>query len=208
MKSHPCPGDHVRESRAAAGSVLCAGCIGRVERHLRVLPALHQECLHQAWSTTRRSNPTKVSGSRRRDHLDIAVLDARHNILAILESWAVMVAEKLAVTAPARSVPHLARFLARHLAWLTAQPPAADFADEIGSLVAELRRTIDPEPGDLPALVRACVVDDCSGTISAAPRTGSAAGASLTCSLGHSWEMREWLGLRRLMERRHGGVPA
>ncbi|MEX1656964.1 hypothetical protein ABZ960_27945 [Streptomyces pseudovenezuelae] len=179
-----------------------------MERHLRALPGLHQECLHQVSSTARRSNPTKVSGSRKQDHLDISVLDARHNILAILESWAAMVAEKLTVTAPPRSVPHLARFLTRHLKWLTAQPPAIDFADEIECLVAELRQTIDPEPGDLHTLIRKCVVDDCSGTISAAPRTGSASGTSLTCSSGHSWEMCEWLGLRKLMERQRKGVPA
>ncbi|MFE6286032.1 hypothetical protein [Streptomyces sp. NPDC057877] len=208
MKSHPCPRGHTQDSRAAAGSVLCGPCIRRVERSLRALPGLYQECLHQVSPTSaRRTNPTKVSGSRSRDYLDISVLDARHHILTIVESWSGMVVDKLRVTAPPRSVPHLARFLMRHLGWLTAQPPAAEFADEIEGLVVRLRQTIDPEPSDLQTLIRKCVVDNCSGTISVAPGAGVTAGhRSIACSAGHSWEMREWLGLRKLMERQRKGV--
>lgn len=210
MKSHPCPRGHTQDSRAAAGSVLCAPCIRRVGRSLRALPGLHQECLHQVSPTTaRRTNPTKVSGSRKRDYLDISVLDARHNILAILESWSGMVVEKLGTTAPPRTVPHLARFLTLHMEWLAAQPPAVEFADEIEGLVVELRQTIDPEPSDLQTLIRKCVVDNCSGTISVSPKNSASAGnSSITCSSGHSWEMREWLGLRKLMERQRKGVNA
>lgn len=209
MKSHPCPRNHPQESRAAAGSVLCAPCVRRVERHLRALPALHQECLHQASPTSRQTNPTKVSGSRKREHLDISVLDARHNILAILDSWSGMVVEKLGTTAPPRTVPHLARFLMLHLHWLTAQPPAVDFAEEVEGLVAELRRTIDPDPGALHTLIRKCVVEECTGTISLSPAGGAAAGlSSIRCSAGHIWEIREWLGLRELMERQRRSVSA
>ncbi|MFB8776956.1 hypothetical protein [Streptomyces broussonetiae] len=210
MTSHPCPRGHTHDSRAAAGAVLCAPCIRRVERSLRALPGLHQECLHQVSPTNaRRTNPTKVSGSRKRDHLDISVLDARHNILAILESWSGMVVDKLATPAPPRSVPHLARFLTAHLGWLAAQPPAAEFADEVEHLVVELRQMIDPGSGDLQTLIRQCVVDGCAGTISVPAQRGTrAAIASISCSSGHSWEMREWLGLRKLMERQRKGVSA
>ncbi|WP_327740974.1 hypothetical protein OHA87_47870 (plasmid) [Streptomyces sp. NBC_00493] len=222
MNSQSCPRSHPQESVAAAGSVLCAPCVRRAAQHLRVLPALHQECLHQAAPTGRRTNPTKVSGSRRRDHLDIAVLDARHNILTILESWSSLVAEKRGTTTPARSVPSLARFLIRHLEWLAGQPPADDFADEIERLVGELRQTIDPDPHPLHALIRSCVVDGCPGTISALPQrgtgsgggsgpgsgAGSGSGGSIRCSSGHAWNVGEWLGLRTLMERQRKGVSA
>jgi hypothetical protein len=209
MKFHPCPRSHTQESRAATGSALCAPCIRRVERSLRALPGLHQECLHQALPTPRQTNPTKVSGSRKRDHLDISALDTRHNILTILESWSGMVVEKLGTTAPPRTVPHLARFLALHLEWLTAQPPAVDFADEIESLVVELRQTIDPDPSNIRTLIRKCVVDNCSGTISASSSSrGRGASSSITCSSGHSWEIREWLGLRELMEQQRKEVNA
>ncbi|WP_406117804.1 hypothetical protein [Streptomyces sp. NBC_00989] len=189
-----------------------------------MLPALHQECLHQASLTGRRTNPTKVSGSRRRDHLDITVLDARHSIETLLESWSSMVAEKRGITTPPRAVPSLARFLTRHLEWLAGQPPADDFAEEIESLVGELRRTIDPDPHPLNALIRNCVVDGCPGTISALPQhatgtggptgagggndAGSGSGGSIRCSSGHAWDVGEWLGLRTLMERQRKGVSA
>ncbi|MEU5367060.1 hypothetical protein ABZ354_26930 [Streptomyces sp. NPDC005925] len=208
MKSHPCPRKHTQERLAAVGSVLCAPCVKGVQRSLRALPALHQECLHQVSPTGRRTNPTKVSGSRRRDYLDISVLDARHNILAILESWSSMVVEKLRTPAPQRTVPALARFLTLHLDWLAGQPPAVDLADEIEGLVEELRRTIDPEPTALHTLIRQCVVDNCPGTISAPAHMGRAGNSRITCSSGHSWEMCEWLGLRKLMERQRKGVDA
>ncbi|MFD3933121.1 hypothetical protein [Streptomyces sp. NPDC058614] len=199
---HPCPRNHTRESRAVTGSILCAPCISQAERDLRALPVLHQECLHHVSPGRRRTNPTRVSGSRSRDQLNISVLDARYNLLATLESWSEIVVEELAVAAPARSVPQLARFLARHLHWLAAQPPAADFAGEMEGLVAELRGTIDPDPGALHQLVRRCVVDHCGGTISAPPPNSAEPGNhSIGCSAGHFWELREWLALRQLMER-------
>ncbi|MET9735962.1 hypothetical protein ABZZ79_36660 [Streptomyces sp. NPDC006458] len=209
MKVHPCPRSHTQEICAATGSYLCTSCVKEVERNLRALPGLYQECLHRATSTPRRTNPTRVSGSRTRDHLDVSALDARLNILALLESWACMVAEKLDTAAPPRSVPQLAHFLTRHLPWLAAQPPAADFANEVDGLVGELRQVVDPEPAERLTLIRKCVVDDCAGTIAAAPRSGRAAGAgSLRCSSGHSWEMREWLGLGELMKLQREGVSA
>ncbi|MEU9313952.1 hypothetical protein [Streptomyces sp. NPDC048256] len=207
MTAGPCTRSHDEESRAAAGSLLCAACVGQVERSLRALPGLHQESLHHVAPTPRRTNPTKVSGSLRRDRLNISVLDARHNILATLESWSEIVVEQLMVSAPARSVPQLARFLTRHLEWLAAQPPAADFADEIENLVVELRSTIDPDPSGLHALIRKCVVDNCGGTISASLKNiGNSGSRSIECSAGHSWEMTEWLNLRRLMEQQRKGV--
>ncbi|WP_329374961.1 hypothetical protein [Streptomyces sp. NBC_01483] len=212
MKVHPCPRKHDRESRAAigsTGSMLCVPCVRQVERNLRTLPHLHQECLHHVSPTSRRSNPTKVSGSRKLDHLNISVLDVRFNIVATLESWSEIVVEQLQVAAPARSVHSLTQFLTLHLEWLASQPPAADFADEIEDLVAELHNMIDPDPSDLHAIIRKCVVDNCGGMISASPNNdGNAGGRSIECSSGHSWEMHEWLNLRQLMERQRKGVKA
>ncbi|MFI1831432.1 hypothetical protein ACH41E_34050 [Streptomyces sp. NPDC020412] len=68
-------------------------------------------------------NPTEVFGSRWNDFLDISVLDSRHNILAVFESWCGSVLDQLGCVAAQRTVPHLARFLFWHLAWLTGQPP-------------------------------------------------------------------------------------
>ncbi|WP_380278012.1 hypothetical protein [Kitasatospora purpeofusca] len=205
MESHPCPRNHGRAVPAAAGSVLCAPCIGQLERTLRALPELHRECLHHIQSEPRRRNPTKVSGTRRRDRLNLAAIDARNNIVAILESWSHFAAERLGTTTAVRSVPHLARFLGRHLDWLTAQPPAAEFADEIEDLRVELLNAIDPDPdsADRPAPpARDCVVDGCPGTIDASPQHHTGGRTSIGCSSGHSWGIREWLTLGHLMDQR------
>ncbi|WP_228447491.1 hypothetical protein [Streptomyces paludis] len=134
----------------------------------------------------------------------MTALDARHNILTILESWAGLVAEKAGGKAPTRSVPHLVGFLLRHLEWLAEQPPAAEFADEISALRRELLRTIDPEPGESPALTRDCVVAGCTGEITTGTGTGTA--NSIRCSSGHTWDVREWITLRPLIERRGKGA--
>ncbi|MCX5372781.1 hypothetical protein OG613_43015 [Streptomyces sp. NBC_00015] len=209
MTVQPCPRHHAHEGRAAGGSVLCARCAAQAERDLRALPALHQECLHHASPTSRRGNPTKVSGSRTRDHLNISVLDARHRLLTALGSWSQAVAGQHGIAVPGRSVAQLARFLAEHLAWLVAQPRAADFADEVGGLAAELRGMIDPGGGDLRTAIRTCVVDGCSGTISTSLSGGERARAGrLGCSMGHVWDVREWLSLRHLLEQRREGADA
>jgi hypothetical protein len=208
MEFDACPRSHAQEIRAAIGSVLCTPCVRQVERNLRALPGLHQECLHHMSSSTRRiSNPTKVSGSRKRDHLNVSVLDTRYNIVAVLGSWAQIVVEELAVPAPDRSVTQLVRFLTHHLPWVAAQPPADDFADEVDSLRMDLLRVIDPEHSGHRAPAAACVVDGCAGSITASPQmSGSRGKGSISCSSGHSWEMREWLALRQLMNRRREGV--
>lgn len=207
MELRLCPRKHARETRAARGSLLCGTCLRQLEQNLRALPGLHQGSLHDVTSTSWRINPTKVSGSRKQDHLNISVLDARHNILASLDSWAGLIVEELGTTAPARSVPQLASFLLSHLDWLTAQAPAADFADEVESLRAELLRAIDPAPAERTALTIDCVVDHCTGTIDVSPRTARTADRrSIACTAGHSWEMREWLTLRHLMGRQGKGA--
>ncbi|MET8682586.1 hypothetical protein ABZV77_00020 [Streptomyces sp. NPDC004732] len=203
MEIHSCSRDHRPEVRDATESLLCDACVGKLARQLRALPGLHQEGLHHVMATSRRRNPTKVSGSRRRDHLNVSALDTRSNIVAILESWAGYVADELETTVPSRSVPHLVCFLLAHLEWLTAQPPAEDFAAEIQGLHVELLRLIDPDLGERDPLTRRCVVDSCPGTINASPHSSGAAAknSSIRCSSGHSWEIREWLVLRHLMDR-------
>ncbi|WP_372410187.1 hypothetical protein [Streptomyces luteireticuli] len=206
MEFDSCPRNHAEAVRSAAGSVLCAACIGQLDCRLRALPGLHQESLHHVLAIPRQRNPTKVSGSRRRDHLNMSALDARNDVLAVLESWSGYVAEELGTVVPARSVGPLAGFLLRNLEWLVGRPPAADFAAEIEGLHGALLRAVDPESGGRPRLPAVeCVMDDCTGTINAAPQRGAggtAGKSSIRCSSGHSWEIREWLTLRHLMVRR------
>jgi hypothetical protein len=186
--------------RAASGSLLCEPCIEQVEGNLRTLPGLYQESLHHIAPLSRRMNLTRVSGSRSKDHLNMSALDARRDIVAILESWSEFVVDELGKAAPSRSVPQLTRMLLMNVQWLTAQPPAADFADEIADLKAELLRTIDPGPGDGAVAGRACVIPDCDGVISTSPRGAGGAASTIGCSQGHSWQMHEWITLRPLVE--------
>ncbi|MER6671770.1 hypothetical protein [Streptomyces sp. NPDC000983] len=198
MESHACPKMSARESQEAPESGLCASRVRQLERNLRALPGLYRESLHHVLPTSRQLHHTRVSGSRNRDRLNTTALDARHNLLEILESWAKFVADERGGVAPTRSVPRVTHFLLRHLPWLADQPPAADFADEIDGLRRELLRTIDPEPGEPGGLTRECVVADCPGTITTPVRP---AGRGIHCSSGHSWDMHEWITLRPLLER-------
>jgi hypothetical protein len=199
MESRSCPRNHTRTVRAATGSVLCGRCMEQLERNLRMLPVLHEELLHDMSSTPKRINPTKVSVGHWRDHLNMFTFDTRHDILTILGSWSGSVVENFGTAAPERSVPHLAHFLLCNLRWLTAQPSAADFADEIETLYIESIRATNAETGDHDAVTVTCAMDNCLGTIDTTPRIIAGAGmATISCSLGHSWEVREWLLLAQL----------
>ncbi|WP_051767180.1 hypothetical protein [Streptomyces sp. NRRL S-37] len=208
LESHACPETPDKVPGEAAASALSTSRVRQLESDLRALPGLYQESLHHVSPLSRRMHHTRVSGSRSRDHLNVSALDARHHILAVLESWAGFVTDELGGVAPARSVPRLAHFLLRHLEWLTEQPPAADFADEIDALRLDLLRTIDPEPGEPHVLTWECVVAGCAGRITTSPRQRTADGTSIRCSSGHTWELREWITLRPLVEQRRRAVGA
>ncbi|MGY1439943.1 hypothetical protein [Streptomyces reniochalinae] len=188
-------------------TLLGASRVRQLEDNLRALPGLYQESLHHVAPISRRTHHTRVSGSRSTERLNMSALDARHNILAVLESWSSFVVDGLGQAAPTRSVPDLTRFLLRNAEWLTEQPPAPDFADEIDGLRRELLRTIDPERGEPRAPVWECVVADCAGKISAPSQSVGTTGATrIRCSSGHAWDMHEWITLRPLVERRRKAV--
>jgi hypothetical protein len=209
MDFHACPETHTQDPGEVAESTLGASRIRQLEGNLRALPGLYQESLHHIAPISRRMHQTRVSGSRSRDHLNLSALDARHNILAVLESWSEFVADEVGDVVPTRSVPQFAHFLLRHLGWLTAQPPAIDFADEVDDLRMELLRTIDPDSSDVHKLTWECVVDSCTGTINTSPQhIGTTDRKSIRCSSGHTWEMHEWITLRPLMERQRKAVSA
>ncbi|MBY8882380.1 hypothetical protein [Actinacidiphila acidipaludis] len=209
MEFHACARNHPMQLRAASGSLLCGPCIEQVEGNLRALPPLYQESLHHIAPVSRRMSGTRVSGSRSKDHLNMSALDARRDIVAILESWSEFVVDERGRAAPSRSVPQLTRMLLANVAWLAAQPPAADFADEIEDLKAELLRAIDPGPGDGGSLNRRCVVAGCPGVITSAGRGASPGGrSSIGCSSGHSWDMHEWITLRPLVTRERKAAGA
>ncbi|BBA98086.1 putative ovmZ homologue [Actinacidiphila reveromycinica] len=202
MQSRTCPGTPQQGHGIAAESFLSPARLRHLKGNLAALPGLYQETLHHISPVSRQMHQTRVSGSRNTDQLSMSALDARQNILAILESWADLVVDKHGGEILTRSVPHLTYFLMRNLGWLTAQPQAADFADEIDGLRLELLRTIDPEPAEPDLLTWDCVVAGCGGKITTPTQhVGNSDGKSVRCSSGHTWEIHEWITLRPLMAR-------
>jgi len=191
-----CSRNHRRETVAATGSLLCRPCVTRLRTNLRELPRLHEELLSEMVSPPRPVNPTKVSGSRTRDHLNMDAFETRHDVLAILNSWAGVVTEELGSPPPARTVLDLTHFLLHHLKWLTAQPPAGDFADEIEQLHAESASIANPASEPAGTFALKCGAAGCPGTIDTSPRRAAGNGSTLICSFGHSWDVSEWLTLR------------
>lgn len=187
---------------AATGSVLCTICIRQLESNLSQLPFLHQQCLVKTSSQFKTIHHARISGGSGRDAVDASALDSRDDMLAVLTSWSELVTEGLHITAPARSVPCLAGFLGFNLPWLIKQHPAVDFADEVEEIRARAIRIVDPGHDTRPRPVGRCVMDDCAGTISILPQDAAASWHnSVRCSMGHSWEINEWLVICSLMER-------
>ena len=238
MEFHACLRAHTQELRAAAGAALCTLASPRRNTLCARFPVFTRNACTRYHPFQGDRTGRKCRGARKRDHLNISALETRHDILAVMESWSGFVAENLGTAAPARSAPQLSRFLLHNLEWLTAQPTAAEFADEMEGLRVQLLGIIDPGPGDVRTHTRECVMDDCPGTISTSPqtaalgsprtpgsqqaagnpggtgspgntaRTGITGKSSIRCSSGHTWEMHEWIALRPLVERRRKAVSA
>lgn len=201
MEFNSCPRRHAEEIAAAIGSALCAPCIRQVRNNLIELPPLHQECLDNVSPEFRTISRSRTPRGLGRDAVDASALDSRCDILAVLGSWSELVIEGLRLAAPIRTVPCLAQFLASNLSWLTAQPPAAEFADEIEELKAAAQRIVDPRHDVRPKPIGECVIEGCTGIISIHPQGVKSAGnRGVSCSIGHSWEIGEWIMLSNLME--------
>ncbi|MFI6350281.1 hypothetical protein [Streptomyces sp. NPDC050560] len=209
MEILACPETPDQEPGDVTARVLAAARVQRLERSLSALPALYEESLHNIAPVSRQTNHTRVSGTRSGDSLNLSALDARHDIVAVLESWAEFVSDEVGGAAPRGSVPHLVTFLLRHLAWLTEQPPAADFADEVEDLRKQMLHTVDPTTTEFHRRSWDCVVAGCTGKITTAPRPSDGAGVrGIRCSSGHTWETHEWITLRPLVERRQKTADA
>ena len=130
-----------------------------------------------------------------------AAVDARSGIMALLASWAGMVADARGMgPPPRRDVRYLTVFLARQLAWLAAHSAGPDFADEVAEIAATARRATMPSA--LRMKLGPCVEEGCGGSLFVAadgPEEGPEAGpgAAVRCEAGHTWRAHEWLRLAR-----------
>ncbi|MEV6674545.1 OvmZ protein [Streptomyces sp. NPDC051162] len=194
-----------RARRTGTGSRLCGPCRERLADQLAELPGLYAESDEELGGPGRAWMSPRVSGSRTlRLPIDPHTASVRDRALCTLVSWAELVVDERALTAPlappARTVPALAAFLRDQLAWLAAHPAAGEAADEIMLLVGTMRRVIDPDPVE-PAPVGDCPEAGCHGTVSISSIGSSkAALRGLVCDAGHTLPPSMWLrlgGLRK-----------
>jgi hypothetical protein len=189
---------------AAAGTRLCPTCTRHLTDDLIRLPRLYHECgLLLGGSGQRLRERTSGGGSSPGLPFNTAAADARTAILGVLRSWAGLVVEERAVTAPRDTVAAVAEFLTRHTEWLAAHEAVAELSAEIARAVRRARHVIDPSRSQ-GMRIGACPAADCQGTLTAAVRSDQAdtrVAISCTAVASHRWSAQEWMALDR-------GTPA
>ena len=179
-------------------------CRDRLASNLLNLPALYSDCTRGAIPEVVRvirKVPRKSAGP---DSMNPAAAEIRSAILTVLASWAGLVADERRLEPPARDVPALARFLCRHVEWLTRHPAAGDMADEIQDLTRTARNVAHPN-GVRRVRIGYCPDGDCAGDLVAHIRPpGDLLPSEIICtaSAGHSWPVTWWTRLARQMRSR------
>jgi hypothetical protein len=189
---------------AVAGTRLCPTCTRHLADGLVRLPRLYDECgLLLGGSGRGPRERTSGGGSSPGLPFNTAAADARSMILGVLRSWAGLVVEERAVTAPRDTAADVAGFLARHTEWLAAHEAVAELSAEVARAVRRARQVIDPVRCQGMRL-GTCPAADCQGTLTAAVRSDQAdpkVAISCTAVASHHWSAPEWMALNR-------GTPA
>jgi hypothetical protein len=206
MTTALCQGDGCRHrtvgaGRAAAptGSLLCAGCHGRLAADLSAMPRLYRECERVLAGRPVDSLRERTSGGCMPGlPFNGAAADVRATILSTLGSWSGLVAQERGLTSPARDVPCLAAFLGRHLAWLAGHPAAGEISAEIARLVRTARRVVHPNPTRTIRLGH-CPEPACRGGLAAVPVRphGDGGESAIVCTRepAHRWPRERWSDL-------------
>lgn len=124
---------------------LCVPCQERLDRQLALLPRVYGE-LEVALVTAPNSGDRVTGTARPGIPLNGPAVEARAEIRGTLASWADLIVEGRTVRLPLRTVPALAAFLRRHLAWLAVHPAADDAATEIDALLRRCLEIARPRP--------------------------------------------------------------
>jgi hypothetical protein len=191
--------------QVAPGFRFCARCRQKLAADLAELPALFEACEraleHSSENLAGRVRGWWPSGIR----LNESALEARSAMIGVLASWCQLVLEERGsyladVAGPRqRDVPHMAAFLGKNLAWLTAHAAAADFAAEIYTVVATARRAVWSSQR-VRVELGPCPEPGCDDTVFAIKTVGESRNQQVTCGSGHGWEPRQWLMLGRQIE--------
>ena len=186
LPSHPAP------------TVVCAACHRATERRLTELPSLYRRT--ETVLAGQRTPPrVRVSGgSPGGITIDDDVVSARAEVRSVLASWAGLVAGEHpgAGIRPARDVPELCAYLARHLDWLIAHTGAADLVSEIAELHRNVVHVVDPN-GPEQRVLGTCRRAGCGMPVRArVPATGIG-GVPAGCDAGHPAPPSDWLLISR-----------
>ncbi|MDA2809087.1 hypothetical protein O4J56_00390 [Nocardiopsis sp. RSe5-2] len=185
-----------RAPRPEAGPRLCARCRDHIAADLRRLPSLYAESEHALapapWMLTERVSGGRPGGRA----VDEALLAARSDMMAVLASWAGLVADRTpAVRRPPREAGALVRFLLRHLSVLLESGLGADLAAEVAAVGERMRGAL-AGPGALRRVLGPCVHPGCDAQVSVAGADGERVRpADVRCANGHAWPPHEWLSL-------------
>ena len=184
------------------GLRLCTSCRNLLTGHLASLPRLYQAC-EQALEI-HRQHPTRVVRRRRSTgiSLDDQTMAVRSDTKRVLSSWCEMVVDEHGVTGPSSlDVTALTSFLRAHLNWLATHNAAADFADEIATLAADVKQVLDPVRVRTIDLAP-CDVDGCGLMVRASVSTANQRSVpQVRCDAGHTWQPRQWLDLASFRSR-------
>lgn len=187
---------------------LCVRCERRLSADLSRLVSLYEECGRQLGGAARGTTVSRTSGGFSPGiAFNTAVADARSAIVALLSTWSALVADQRRVAAPPREAGSMARFLRRHLAWLSAHDAAGDLCAEVSAAVRRAHGAVHPLPLRR-VRVGACVQDHCPGELTALVRAPEAdLPPEIVCSgdAAHRWPTHEWV---RLSRRLAGGADA
>lgn len=185
---------------------LCLPCQERLDRQLALLPRVYGE-LEAALVPAVDGGDRVTAGGRPGIPLNGPAVDARADIRGTLASWADLIVEGRTVRLPLRTVPALAAFLRRHLAWLAVHPAAEDAAAEVDALVRRCMKIARPRlERRIP--VGPCIVQSCVGRLTAVVREpGSTLPPAVECDTdrAHVWPPERWRALYR--GRAGDGVP-
>lgn len=231
-----CPLDHIgddgqpAERKSAPGLLLCMGHRNRLQHDIESLPDLYDDLalrLHPSGPTlkpytTHDSGGTATVNAETGEEESAAfingrVADLRANLVRILTSWVMLVAEEREVTTPATVEPRvLAPWLQRHCEWIAAQMWADEPASHFHELVSEAKALAYPRDVRRFVCARcvevtACDVTDqtekrCGGELVATIRLEeteqSLLPAEVACRVcGQSWTADKWLTLGRRIHR-------
>jgi hypothetical protein len=176
---------------------LCTTCRNLLADRLIELPRLYRAC-EQVLEVRRQHSVGAPRGRRSTGIcLDELTVAARGDTIRVLASFCEMVIDERGVTGPSTlDVKALTSFLRAHLDWLVAHDIAADFAEEIVAAIADLRQVLDPVQVRTIDL-GPCTRDGCGRMVRARVSVVNQRSApQVGCDGGHTWQPRQWLGLR------------